>query len=112
MTPKNPFRRTWPALLTATALAAASLSAAAQANLDKLNQFKVATTELNIQVVPQTGSLSHRRHRDRPDQTHSCCATPTPQQEAPAVSTQQAIERGQGRLPMTSVVVPNGPRPK
>jgi glucose/arabinose dehydrogenase len=52
---KNPLRRAWPALLTATALAAASLSAAAQGNLDKLKQFKVATTDLNIPVVAQTG---------------------------------------------------------
>ncbi|MFZ4532341.1 MAG: hypothetical protein ACOYOJ_11060 [Alsobacter sp.] len=31
------------------------MSAAAQGNLDKLKQFKVATTDLNIPVVPQTG---------------------------------------------------------
>ncbi len=43
-------------LLTATALAAAiSLPAAAQPNLEKLKQMKVATTDLNIPLVPQTG---------------------------------------------------------
>ncbi|MFN9104398.1 MAG: sorbosone dehydrogenase, partial [Betaproteobacteria bacterium] len=55
MFPRPPIRRALPALLTAAALAAASLSAAAQGNLDKLKQFKVATTDLNIPVVPQTG---------------------------------------------------------
>ena len=55
MFPRPPIRRAMPALLTAAALAAASLSAAAQGNLDKLKQFKVATTDLNIPVVPQTG---------------------------------------------------------
>lgn len=40
----------------AAALAAAvALPAAAQQNLEKLKQFKVATTDLNIPVVPQTG---------------------------------------------------------
>ena len=42
----------------ATALAAAALMAAGAAsaqNLDKLKQMKVATTDLNIPVVPQTG---------------------------------------------------------
>jgi glucose/arabinose dehydrogenase len=43
-----------------TAVAAALLvllagAAQAQANIDKLKQFKVATTDLNIPVVPQTG---------------------------------------------------------
>ncbi len=48
-------------LLTPTAMAAAavalslSLPAAAQPNLEKLKQMKVATTDLNIPVVPQTG---------------------------------------------------------
>ncbi len=55
MTRKNPSRRALPALMTAAALAAASLTAAAQGNLEKLKQMKVATTDLNIPVVPQTG---------------------------------------------------------
>jgi hypothetical protein len=55
MFPRPPIRRALPVLFTAASLAAASLSAAAQGNLDKLKQFKVATTDLNIPVVPQTG---------------------------------------------------------
>jgi len=43
-------------LAAAAALACAvALPAAAQQNLEKLKQFKVATTDLNIPVVPQTG---------------------------------------------------------
>ena len=48
-------------LFTPTAWAAATLActlalpAAAQQNLEKLKQMKVATTDLNIPVVPQTG---------------------------------------------------------
>ncbi len=48
-------------LPTATAIAAAAvalafaLPAVAQPNLEKLKQMKVATTDLNIPVVPQTG---------------------------------------------------------
>ena len=47
-------------LFTPTALAAAcafalALPAAAQQNIEKLKQMKVATTDLNIPVVPQTG---------------------------------------------------------
>ena len=34
---------------------AAALPAAAQQNIEKLKQMKVATTDLNIPVVPQTG---------------------------------------------------------
>ena len=34
---------------------ALALPAMAQQNLEKLKQFKVATTDLNIPVVPQTG---------------------------------------------------------
>src|SRR5688572_23304728 len=43
--------------LVATALLAASVSlpVAAQQNIEKLKQMKVATTDLNIPVVPQTG---------------------------------------------------------
>ena len=49
--PKQPLR-----LLTAAVLAAATtLPAAAQQNIEKLKQMKVATTDLNIPVVPQTG---------------------------------------------------------
>ena len=47
-------------LIAAAALAAAVGTAGAQAtgpnNLQKLQQFKVATTDLNIPVVPQTGA--------------------------------------------------------
>ena len=43
-------------LTTAAALACAvALPAAAQQNIEKLKQMKVATTDLNIPVVPQTG---------------------------------------------------------
>jgi glucose/arabinose dehydrogenase len=43
-------------LLAAAVLAATvTLPAAAQPNLEKLKQMKVATTDLNIPVVPQTG---------------------------------------------------------
>jgi len=48
-------------LFTPTAWAAATLAcalalpAAAQSNIEKLKQMKVATTDLNIPVVPQTG---------------------------------------------------------
>ncbi len=43
-------------LAAAAALACAvTLPALAQQNLEKLKQFKVATTDLNIPVVPQTG---------------------------------------------------------
>lgn len=42
------------AALLAYSLAAASVSAQPQ-NLEKLKQMKVATTDLNIPVVPQTG---------------------------------------------------------
>ena len=43
-------------LAAAAALAcAAALPAAAQTNIEKLKQMKVATTDLNIPVVPQTG---------------------------------------------------------
>jgi glucose/arabinose dehydrogenase len=42
-------------LAVALASAAVALPAMAQANLEKLKQFKVATTDLNIPVVPQTG---------------------------------------------------------
>ena len=48
------------AALTAVTLASAATLGAAQgvvpANLDKLKQMKVATTDLNIPVVPQTGT--------------------------------------------------------
>jgi glucose/arabinose dehydrogenase len=52
--PTRPFRP----LLAATALAAVLAAAPVQAqpNLEKLKQFKVATTDLNIPVVPQTGA--------------------------------------------------------
>jgi hypothetical protein len=39
----------------AALLAVAAAPAMAQQNLEKLKQFKVATTDLNIPVVPQTG---------------------------------------------------------
>jgi glucose/arabinose dehydrogenase len=43
-------------LTTAAALACAvAMPAAAQQNIEKLKQMKVATTDLNIPVVPQTG---------------------------------------------------------
>lgn len=52
MTRMPSLARTW---LAAAALVLAAGPAAAQANIDKLKQFKVATTDLNIPVVPQTG---------------------------------------------------------
>jgi glucose/arabinose dehydrogenase len=42
--------------VAAAALAAAALPALAQPNIEKLKQFKVATTDLNIPTVPQTGA--------------------------------------------------------
>src|SRR5512141_686952 len=48
--------RTWKATVIAIALATGSaVPAFAQQNIEKLKQFKVATTDLNIPVVPQTG---------------------------------------------------------
>lgn len=44
-----------PALAALTMTAALALPAAAQPNIDKLKQFKVATTDLNIPQVAQTG---------------------------------------------------------
>lgn len=44
-----------PAALALAAAALLALPAAAQTNIEKLQQFKVATTDLNIPVVPQTG---------------------------------------------------------
>ena len=41
--------------VAAAALCAAALPALAQANIEKLKQFKVATTDLNIPTVAQTG---------------------------------------------------------
>jgi glucose/arabinose dehydrogenase len=50
-TPMQPLR-----LVAAAALAACfALPVAAQQNIEKLKQMKVATTDLNIPVVPQTG---------------------------------------------------------
>ena len=51
------FTRLLPARLAAAAAlaCAVALPAAAQQNLEKLKQFKVATTDLNIPTVPQTG---------------------------------------------------------
>ncbi len=48
--------RTLRRLAVAMCAAAAALPLAAQPNLEKLKQFKVATTDLNIPVVPQTGA--------------------------------------------------------
>jgi len=50
-------RHSMPALhlLAAAVLGLAAGAAAAQANIDKLKQMKVATTDLNIPVVAQTG---------------------------------------------------------
>lgn len=48
--------RTLRRLAVAMYAAAAALPVAAQQNLEKLKQFKVATTDLNIPVVPQTGA--------------------------------------------------------
>ena len=42
-------------LAAAALLGAVALPAAAQQNIEKLKQMKVATTDLNIPVVPQTG---------------------------------------------------------
>ena len=43
-------------LLAAAALTAAvTMPTVAQTNIEKLKQMKVATTDLNIPVVPQTG---------------------------------------------------------
>jgi glucose/arabinose dehydrogenase len=42
-------------IAAAAALALAAAPALAQPNLEKLKQFRVATTDLNIPVVPQTG---------------------------------------------------------
>jgi glucose/arabinose dehydrogenase len=52
-----PFSRLHPTRLAAAAAltCAVALPAAAQPNLEKLKQMKVATTDLNIPVVPQTG---------------------------------------------------------
>jgi glucose/arabinose dehydrogenase len=44
-----------PGAALAAAFVLAALPAAAQTNIDKLKQMKVATTDLNIPVVPQTG---------------------------------------------------------
>ncbi len=52
--PTRPLRPRLAATALAAALAAAPLQA--QPNLEKLKQFKVATTDLNIPVVPQTGA--------------------------------------------------------
>ena len=48
-------RRT-PLFAAAAVLAAAALPAMAQTNIEKLKQMKVATTDLNIPLVPQTGA--------------------------------------------------------
>ena len=48
-------RRT-PLFAAAAMLAAAALPAMAQTNIEKLKQMKVATTDLNIPLVPQTGA--------------------------------------------------------
>ncbi len=42
-------------LVTSAVLALAGGSAMAQTNIEKLKQMKVATTDLNIPLVPQTG---------------------------------------------------------
>jgi glucose/arabinose dehydrogenase len=52
----RPPAKTLLALSAAAALACVSFGAAAQANIEKLKQMKVATTDLNIPVVPQTGA--------------------------------------------------------
>jgi glucose/arabinose dehydrogenase len=49
------FRSTTLSLLAAAAMICAASTAAAQANIEKLKQMKVATTDLNIPLVPQTG---------------------------------------------------------
>ena len=48
-------RRTVLTAFAATTLSLAASLALAQTNIDKLKQMKVATTDLNIPVVPQTG---------------------------------------------------------
>jgi glucose/arabinose dehydrogenase len=54
-TPKNPVLA-WTAMASAALLACAvALPAAAQTNIEKLKQMKVATADLNIPLVPQTG---------------------------------------------------------
>jgi glucose/arabinose dehydrogenase len=45
-----------PLLAAAALAAAAALPAMAQTNIEKLKQMKVATTDLNIPLVPQTGA--------------------------------------------------------
>ena len=50
-----PHRRT-PLFAAIALLAATALPAAAQSNIEKLKQMKVATTDLNIPLVPQTGA--------------------------------------------------------
>lgn len=52
-----PIPRLIPSRLAAAAVLACAIAlpAAAQQNLEKLKQFKVATADLNIPVVPQTG---------------------------------------------------------
>ena len=52
---RMPSRRLTRLSVLAAAVAALALPAAAQQNIDKLKQFKVATTDLNIPQVPQTG---------------------------------------------------------
>ena len=54
MTTRQP-KRALGAMAAAAMLALAAAPAQAQQNLEKLKQFKVATTDLNIPVVPQTG---------------------------------------------------------
>ena len=49
-------RKTFALTILATAFALAAGSVAAQTNIEKLKQMKVATTDLNIPVVPQTGA--------------------------------------------------------
>ena len=49
-------RSSFPARLAAAcAVCAAALPAVAQHNIEKLKQFKVATTDLNIPLVEQSG---------------------------------------------------------
>jgi glucose/arabinose dehydrogenase len=49
-------QKTFALTVLASALALAAGSAAAQTNIEKLKQMKVATTDLNIPLVPQTGA--------------------------------------------------------
>jgi glucose/arabinose dehydrogenase len=49
-------QKTFSLTLLASALVLVAGSAAAQTNIEKLKQMKVATTDLNIPVVPQTGA--------------------------------------------------------